>query len=310
LDLKSVRLIAFGALLINVIGWGTAPVFVRSLAEAYDPFTQSFARYASSSFFMAAICMIWYRKQFWHALFNSRALIGLAMLNALGQILWTTGCYGTDAVVAQLIVKISVVMVVVLSFVLFREERAVIRSPLYILGTLMSFLGVAAVLVTDPASLTPRLDGYAVILIVTALTWSVYAVWSKHIVTYIAPVPLFTVVSVHSTIALGIIAFNFGSPATILHVGPSIAFLTFISGVIPIAIAHVAFHYAQHRLGAAFCSSVNLINPFVTYCFAMLFLPNEILNANQWIGAAILLTGIAAILYTEQRLQRQNNGAQ
>ena len=45
--------------------------------------------------------------------------------------------------------------------------------------------------------------------------------------------------------------------------------IAIVSGIIPIAIGHTAFHYAQKYLGSSLCSSIALFNPLLTYAVVL-----------------------------------------
>jgi len=284
-----------------MVSWGLAPVFIRYLSDAYDPYSQAFIRFASATIILVTICLVWHRHEFLRLFRESKALLGLGMFIVFHQLLWTIGTYNATATTAQLIVTINVVFVIVFSFFLFHEERAVIRSPMYLVGTVSSIVGVAGVLTRDPGSLRPVLDFGAVILLIVAVSWGIYKVWSKHIVMDIHPVPMFGVTAVYATLGLGVVMLVLGRPATLVTAGPRITAVAFVSGTLPIALAHPAYNYAQKHLGAAFSSSCNLIVPFLTHLFGMFILDDEALRPTQWVGAAILLAGAALVTYAGHR---------
>lgn len=283
--------------------WATAPVFIRLLRNAYDPFTQAFVRYLSGMVVLVVVSLIGYRADMVRLLRHPLPLMALAVLNVTMQSTWTIGCYLAPATVAQVITKLQVVFVIVFSFFLFREERGVIRNPLYFLGTTLSFVGVAAVLTTDPRSLRPVFDKAAVMLLTTAFLWAVYLVWAKYLVADVHPVPMFTVLSIFTTAGFGFIsmAYRAAHPEVTIEAGWSITLVAVVSGLLPIAAAHPAFHYAQKYLGSAFCASVNLLNPLLTYLISLVALPAERLLLSQWIGAAILVTGTLLVTYAGHR---------
>ncbi len=83
-------------------------------------------------------------------------------------------------------------------------------------------------------------------------------------------------------------------------------YLGVISGLIPIALAHPAFHYGQRWLGSAFCSSVALFNPLVTYLVALMIWPDERLILTQWIGSGVLVAGTLLVLRNAERGTRKS----
>jgi drug/metabolite transporter (DMT)-like permease len=192
--------------------------------------------------------------------------------------------------------------VIIFSFFLFHEERAVIRSPIYLAGTALSFVGVCGIISNNPASVVPTLNWPTLMLLATAVFWAVYTVWAKHLVTNVHPVPMFTVLSIYTTIGYVILSVVWGTPATLVTAGVYPAVIGIISGLIPIALAHPTFHFAQKYLGSALCSSVALFNPLLTYAIALWIWPDEHLILTQWMGTAVLLVGTLLVIVAGKRV--------
>lgn len=293
--------LAYIALSASTVGWALSPIFMRYMTGAYDPYTQSFLRYAFATVILIAISGAAFRDGLHLAFRRPRATLGLALLNVVMQTAWTVSLYHTTATAAQLITKIQVLMIIAMSYFLYHEERAVIRSPRYILGTILGFAGLAGVLMDDPGrSIFPTLDLSVFLLLFVSVCWSIYAVWGKHVVRDLHPVPMFTVVSIYTTIGFGVNMLLFGDPGTIVTGGSWMLEVAAASSVLPIAVAHAAYHYAQHRLGAAFCISVQLVTPAITNGLAILFWPDESMNAIQWTGAGILTLGSLLVIQAQR----------
>jgi drug/metabolite transporter (DMT)-like permease len=156
----------------------------------------------------------------------------------------------------------------------------------------------------------PRIDFYTIMLLLTSIGWAVYSVWGKHLVRDIHPLPMFTAVAVYSTLCFWGTAEAVGSPRGAWSVGAVILIAAAASGAVSIAGSHACHHYAQKYLGAAFCGSMGLLNPLVTYGFALIILPNEHLTGTQWLGAIILSSGTLAILFVGQRVHQPHVPAQ
>jgi len=284
------------ALALALVAWGMAPVFIRLMRNAYDPYSQAFIRYFFAATVLVAVCLIAYRAEFLTLLRRPGPLLAIAAVNTTHQLTWTLGCYHASATLAQLIVQLGVVFVILFSYLLFREERAVIRSPLYLGGTAVSFLGMAVVVTGGQHSAGAIGIGTAALLLTPALCFAVYVVWVKHLMINAHPIPLFAVLSIFNTLALGVIACLFGRPACLIEASTQITVLAFLSGILPLAAAHPAFHFAQKYLGSAFSSSCNLFSPLLTYLFAMCLLDDAPLTIAQWGGAAALLSGTMMVM--------------
>lgn len=284
------------------LGWALAPVFIRGLSATYDPYTMNLLRCTGAAVPLLAISLVAYRDDLCAALANWRGMVGLALLNVLQQTLWTIGCSGAGATVAQIVSKLSVVLVIMFSFVLFHEERAIIKSPVYLLGTLASLAGVGLVIGGGSESMALALDFPMVALLIVAVLWAIYVVWGKHLVRNVHPVPMFTVLAVYTTIGFGLLMPALGSPSTIVSAGPRMAVLAFLSGLLSLGMAHPCFHFGQKYVGSAFSISVVLLNPLLTFLVAQWFWADERLVLVQWAGAVLLLGGTFAVIYIGRRV--------
>lgn len=294
-------IIAVGALGICTLGWTFAPVFIRLLRNDYEPLTQGFVRYVFGATFLVTICLVYHRSALFSLIRNPLPVLGISILNTAQQYAWTAGTYGATATTAQLTVKLSIVFVVIFAYLLFREERAVIRNPLYLIGTTLSLIGVAGVLVRDPQDLSQAFSQGNSLLLFCALTWAIYSVWGKHIVLDIHPLPMFAVVASLTAIGLGTMAVIFEEPSSILDAGTGASVLVAVSGIMAIGGAHPSFHYAQKHFGSAFTNTFTLIMPLTTYCAARVLLPGEKLSMTQGAGAITLLSGTLLIIMVENR---------
>ena len=298
----SQRVSAATALVVSASGWALAPIFIRQLSVVYDPNTQNLLRYLSATIPLVVVSAVWYREDLRAAFRDYKGMLGIAILNVVQQLVWTIGCAGSTATTAQLISKLSIVFVIIFSFLLFHEERAIIKSPLYIAGTVLSFVGVGGVISDNPASVVPTLNWPTLMLLAMAVLWAVYTVWAKHLVTDVHPVPMFTVLSIYTTIGCAILSVVWGAPSTLVTAGIPPIIIGIISGLIPIALAHPTFHFAQKHLGSALCSSVALFNPLLTYAIALWIFPDEHLVLTQWLGAGVLLAGTLLVIYAGKQM--------
>lgn len=277
---------------IFVSGWALTPVFVRYMSGAYDPYTQAFVRYASAAVVLVVYSAFVRRDELLRALRMWRVLLPMSLLITVMQLAWTIAIYHTTATMAQLVTTLQAPLVILLSFLLFHDERNVIRSPLYLSGTVFCVVGVAGVFMRDiGGTIRIYIDLALLLLLFVSVSWSVYAVWGRHTARGLPPIPMFTVLSIYVSIAFIIPMIVFGNPGTLWSAGARMNGIAFVSGVICIAAAHCAFHYAQVRLGSSFCTSIQLLSPFITHLIALTLWPDERLLWIQWAGGLLLITG-------------------
>ncbi len=293
------------ALFLAILGWSFSPIFIRYLQDAYDPFTQAGIRYLGAVLFLVPYCLVFYRNGFQSAISKPLPILILSAANILMQATWTIGIYYSTASLGQILQKIEIPIVAIFSFLFFSEERFLIKQPRFIIGTLLGIFG-SVLLVYKPSAAGdfPNLYLAVLSLVISAFFWGIYSVYGKYTVEQgLHPIPMFGMVSIYTTIGLLLLGFLFGKPAQVLQVDWTVHAIAIFSGLLPIAVAHSAFHYAQLHLGAAFCNTLLILDPLITHFFAILLWKNEQLNAVQWLGTSILLIGCIFVLFTQSDIK-------
>jgi drug/metabolite transporter (DMT)-like permease len=279
------------------VSWGLSPVMIRFLSGTYDPFTQAFARYGSACVVLLAISLLWFRADLLQIARKPLGILGLALVNLCIQTAWTFGCYYSKSVTAQLIIKLDTIFVIVFAYLLYREERAVIRNPAFLGGVLFCFCGTAGIIFSRGSGVDFHQPIWASsLLVLFAFGWGIYSVWGKHLVGNIHPLPLFTVIATLTALGFACLAARYGNTGAILRAQRTDQIVLLLSGLLPVALAHCCFLYAQKPLGAAFCSTILLLNPLVTFAAANLLFDDEALSAAQFLAAALILAGAAAVV--------------
>ncbi|HDP35362.1 MAG TPA: DMT family transporter [Candidatus Hydrogenedentes bacterium] len=304
MNLKQVDIATPFSVALFLFGWALTPVFVRYMSDAYDPYTQAFIRYISAAAALCLYSLLFYRRDLMRAIANWRVLVPMSAMIICMQLAWTIAIYNTTATMAQLVTTLQAPLVILLSFAVFHEERAVIRSPGYIVGSLLCLVGVTAVFMRDDGESVRIIIDFAMILLLfVSISWSVYAVWGRHTAKGLHPVAMFTVISVYVSIGFIFTMCAFGAPTTLWSAGAHMNGIAFISGVVCIAAAHCGFHYAQVRLGSAYCTSIQLGTPFITHLLAFALWPDEALLWIQWAGG-VMLVGGGFLVVRARRIQR------
>jgi len=295
------------ALSLSILGWSLSPIFIRYLQNAYDPFTQSGIRYIGAVLFLIPYCLMFHKNSLKTAFLKPVPTLILSLSNIIMQATWTIGIYYSTASLGQILVKIQIPIVAFFSFIVFSEERSLIKRPQFIIGSLLGIIG-SLLLIYKPSSVTelPYLYRAVLSLFLSAILWGFYCVYGKYTVEReLHPIPMFGVISIYTTIGLLVLGYFWGEPEKILQANASTHFIAIFSGILPIAIAHSSFHYAQWYLGSAFCNTLLTLNPLLTHFFALALWKDEHLNAIQWIGTSVLLLGCILILFTKSTIKTQ-----
>ncbi|MCL4215704.1 MAG: EamA family transporter, partial [Candidatus Hydrogenedentes bacterium] len=76
---------AWFTLIISVVSWALAPVLIRYLSDAYEPYGQNLVRYGNATVILIIVSALFYREDLLKVLRNPYAVLGLAALNLLQQ---------------------------------------------------------------------------------------------------------------------------------------------------------------------------------------------------------------------------------
>jgi drug/metabolite transporter (DMT)-like permease len=285
------------SVVIFVTGWALTPVFVRYMKDSYEPHSQAFIRYGSAAVALLVYSALFFPEELKAALRRWRSLFSMSLLVLAMQFAWTVAIYNTTATKAQLVTTVQAPLVIFLSFLVFREEHAVIRSWRYLLGTALCIVGVMGVFMQrSGAGVSLVVDLALVLLLFVSITWAVYAVWGRHTAKSLHPVALFTVLSLFVTAGFFLSTLLFGNYRCLVEAGTRMNGIAFISGVVCIAAAHCAFHHAQLHLGSAYCTSLQLVSPFITHVIALFFWSDEKLIFVQQLGGLLLILGCLMVI--------------
>ncbi len=270
--------------------WGWPNILIKLVSHDFDALTQSFYRYLAASSTTAVICLVFWRRAYGEGLKNLRALVLPTVVVTAHQMTYMTGVYLTSAIAASVTSKTSGLFVPVLSFLLFPEERAVIRSPKFLVGTALALTGVAGLVLARGGMMMG--DGLAgpVLLLLSAFLWSLFSVLIKPLTGRIDPQVITGIVPLLSCILF------FPVWASVAHLGqvfeaPIRSVLIMLgSGVLVVGIGNTLYYVALKRVGASVATNFLLCTPLVAGVLAYVIL-GERLTPLQMAFSAVLLTG-------------------
>ena len=303
------RQAVFSVSLVAVL-WGLPPLFIHYFALYLDAHTQNFWRYVSALLFL--LVYLWWSGERlsgggWRAL--TRPAVAAAGLVSY-QTCFTLSLYYAMPALISLLLQLELVVAIALSCLFFADERRVARSGWFIAGACAAFLGAVGMVVfsrefaagaAEPSSWGSFTAG---VLLVggAAVLWATYSVAIKWCFERMSPLSAFVRVEIIATGMLLVIAAAAGDLGAIARLPAPIALLLVGSGVVCIAIAHLLYTPALHRLGVVVCNTVVLTSPVVA-AVASRIIFGERLTGGQMIAAIVLLGGAAAAVQA-----RRGNG--
>ncbi|MBU0477028.1 DMT family transporter [bacterium] len=277
-------------IVITACIWGFGPIFVRYFSKYLDVHTQNAFRYLSGSLSLFIIVSIFFRSEFRQCLKVWKKLFITAFFLIIMQTFWVMALYRVLPAFVSLIGKISIVLTVIVSFMLFPEERESIKSAKYILGTLLCLLGVIGVIFFKGEVTSLQMKWGIIFIILANLFWTFYAVYVQKTLRNYNIVAFTPFVFIISAFVFFLMALIEGNPLAIIHLPIRVLFILFISGLFCIGLAHSVYYFAIRATGIAMASSILLISPLLTAIFSY-FIFGEILTTGQLASGAVLLTG-------------------
>ena len=286
-----------------VLLWGLGtPLFKYLQAQGCDPFTMAFYRTFSS----AAALTLWVcygqRRELAEALRKPGRYLALGGLFVSGLLCFIAGTYENSATLSILLTRATPLFTLLLSVLLFADERRLARRGGFILGFLLALAGVAGLsLARDTAAGAWQLTGGAGLLLFSAFIWGAYSVgvktWLSGRPPFVASLLVFWAAVFFSFPAM----LRWGDPGWILRgTGVAVAIL-FVSGPILMGFTEGLYYLSIRRIGLTSSTAFSLLVPLLTALYAWPLLDERPTLALAGFGL-LLLGGLGLIVRARARL--------
>jgi len=296
----------------TLICWSSTPIWIKYFAGFFDPFSQNFYRYAFALLFWLPLLIVRQmagripRTVWIMALFSS-------IPNTAMQTFWAWSLYYLDAGLMSLMGRTTVIWSAFLSIAVFADERPLLRSRIFWMGMICGMAGAVGVLVFKGGfDLRAASGGSAshtiligvIMSIAAAVLWAVYAVAVRLTMRDVNSVTAFAVIAFQTTVGCGVISLIWGRPADVVNVPWHVIVLVALSGWICIALAHVSYYDAIHRIGVAIPTAVLQLTPFFVVCLSYLIFHEEF-TLGQLGSGVVLVIGSMLGLWAQRDLGQQ-----
>ncbi len=275
--------------------WIWPAIVIRILASHFDNLTQNFYRFFAAAIVLIIINLVWYRAEFFKEFGNIKKFVFPTVLLFLFQIIWVMGLSILTPTVAVLISKSNVLFVTVFSFLLFKDERVIIKSRAFILGLSLATIGVIGVIMGRNALHLQDFNLGVLLMLTGAVLWALYLMVVKTRVRKTEPLVVAGIIYTLSIPLFFISSLIWGNLSKIFAASLGINTLLFASGILAVGIAN-AFNFKSIKLiGTAISSTFVLVTPFFTG-IASYFIFKEVLTIPQILSGIILIIGCAILL--------------
>lgn len=219
--------------------------------------------------------------------------------NVIMQNFWALAFYYIDPGFVTLLVTTSIIWVVILSIILFRDERRLIKSKLFRFSIILSIIGVVGVTLSNPSVHKPLTITGIIIVLLYDFIWGFYAIAVKVSMKNIDSRIGFSVISIYTTAGLAIPMMLFGKAGQMLEMPFTGWLVAVVSGITGIGLGHVFYYVSIHRLGSTVSALSLLAQPFVVIIFSYILF-GEKLTAVQWLFGIVLVAGSAMAIIAEK----------
>lgn len=282
---------------LTILLWALGNIFITYLSLFFDNYTQNFFRYISAAIFFLLISLTFNSKKYLISLRNIKKLLFPSVVVFIFQIFNVYGISWTTPTIATLITRLSIFFVDIFSFFIFPEERATIKNKNFVLGTIISFIGVVGV-VSSGKSLfySGNLFFLGVIfLVITSVLWAVYIIAVKISLSSIDPISATANIFLISGAMYLPFSIASGGFYEIFKVDQIIIFYLVASGILSIGIGNFLNYYAINELGASFSTNLQILIPVFTGIFSIIVF-NEPMPLEKVAFSALTLVGCWLII--------------
>lgn len=276
-------------LLLMVIFWGSNISIIKVALKHMNPMSFNCIRFVLASIAFSVIYRHVFQQKFSRTELAKMALLGI-LGNTCYQLLFIHGVQFSQVSHTSILLGTTPVFTAFLSSILGHEG---LTRRLWG-GVFLSFAGVVLIVfgrhgfeVGDTRGLIG--DGFVVL---ASLMWSIYTIFSRETVSKYSPQHYVVV-----TVLFGALAMIPVSIPGLLHqdwsqLGAYEYFAIIYSALLALVFGYSAWYYGVQKLGSTRTSAYSNLTPVAGLVIGMIFL-GERLSPWQWVGAAIIFTGLA-----------------
>jgi drug/metabolite transporter (DMT)-like permease len=294
---------ATGVLFLSVFFMSLIPLFLRYFTPYVDGWTANGLRYPVAAFVYLPWLFYSYHKKRVKGNVWRKALLPSGF-NIIGQCFWAWSPYYIEPGMIGFLLRFSIVWAVTGSFILFPDERPLLKSRRFWLGIAAAAIGLYGMIFqgTDVPS-GGTLTGIIMIL-ACSLFFALYNLMVRRNLSDTDPRLAFSVVSIYTS--AGVIAFflAFGDVRLVSSIPGNVMALIILSAIAGIGVVHVLLYYSFQHVGVAITTGFSLLSAFITATLSY-FIFGEKLTIGQWFSGVVLLSGSLLLLWSQEKIKIQ-----
>lgn len=290
-------------LIIYILGGGLLTLSQRYLTFYFDNFTLNFYRFFSGTMALLVVVLMLYRQDLQQVLRSPATLLKILAFSAvllIPQYLLIEGLARTSAVMGGLVGALGIPLTVLLTVIVFPEEKNIIRNKWVQFGSLLAFGGTIGVTLSKG----PVAHGYSLgvlFLVAAMILGSLCYLMIKKMVGSVEPfnLALFSSACMCLVFLAGSLAW--GNPAHVAELPLWPVAVLFFSGVIGLLVCNGLALLIIKKFGIIVTRFSELAMPVVTGVCGFIFL-SERLNIYEGLFAVLVLVGCALIIGKDKNL--------
>ena len=289
---------------ITLLGWSSVLLFLRHLAPFIDVWTANGWRYG-----MCAVVLFPF-------LFSKRAgnvvprdiwlrAIPPALFNSVGQTCFGASVYFIEPGLAGFLLRVSLIASTFGAFVLFADERALMRSRVFWMGMLLVAGGSVGTVLLGENQLRGAVATGVLLGAAAGGLFGLYGVSVRYCMRGIPSIQSFAAISTYTALAMVLLMVWQGEEhgMNVLGLSPANLAILVFSAFIGIALGHIFYYASIARLGVAVTGAIVQLAPFLGGAASVVVF-DEVLTVGQWAAGFIMLGGGMLLLRAERQRSR------
>ena len=277
------------ALFFTSFIWALNFSVIKASLSEIDPYSYNALRFILATALMWAVLA---RKNAWFTIRKEDRwpllIVGL-LGNFIYQWLFIVGINFTYSANAAVMLGTIPIWVAIFSHLLSSEKMTRMKGY----GVILGFLGILAIILggKNPISFGSQTFIGDLIIIASAVCWGLYTVYSKPFLTNYTPLQFTVIMITIGCISLCILAIPNLLVLEWTSISPAAYGGVVYSGLLAIGIAYIIWNYGLQTVGTVRTAAYQNLVPVLGLIFGVILL-NEQLGLIQYIGSAIVITGI------------------
>ncbi|MCX8183936.1 MAG: DMT family transporter [Crenarchaeota archaeon] len=292
--------------LLAVFFWALGNIFVAYLSMFFDNYTQNFFRFVSAGVVLLFFSLILKNGDYLNSLRRLKSFSIPVVTVFAFQIFIVYGIAFTTPTVATLITRLSIIFVDILSFFLFPEEKTALSKKGFTIGTIVSFIGVSGVVLTESGFSEAEgmfLAG-VIFLLLASILWAVYTVSIKIALRNSDPLSATANIFLFSGIMYLPFSILSGGICEVLKAEPIVNLLLIVSGILAIGLANFLNYYAIQRMGASLPTNLQILLPVFTGMMSVIVFREEMQPLKIFFSVLTLIGCWFIVRTSEQAFSR------